>query len=138
MSIFYNETEREPKWINIWFCVIIFVITIIIIGMTFYPRYNVWQKEMSGKAQYAEAEQNRRIKILEAEAKKESAKLEAEAEVERSKGVQQANAIIADGLKGHDEYLRYLWITHLETGDNKEVIYVPTEAQIPILEAGKR
>ena len=114
--------------------------SIVVIGALMFgmPIYNVWQQGLAGQAEYSKAEQNRRIKILEAEAKKDSASLEALAEVERAKGVQQANAIIADGLKGHDEYLRYLWITHLESGENKEVIYVPTEAQIPILEAGKR
>jgi regulator of protease activity HflC (stomatin/prohibitin superfamily) len=135
---FLRKDDGDPNAINISIILGITTVFVIILLMIIIPKYTVWSKEMSGRAQYAEAEQNRKIKILEAEAKKESAKLEAEAEVERSKGVQQANAIIADGLKGHDEYLRYLWITHLETGDNKEVIYVPTEAQIPILEAGKR
>ena len=106
--------------------------------MAILPRYKVWNKEMKGRADYAEAEQNRKIKILEAEAKRDSAKLNAEAEVERAKGVQQANAIIADGLKGHEEYLRYLWITGLENEKNTQVIYIPTEAGLPILEAGKR
>lgn len=106
--------------------------------MYVFPVYRVWHSEQTGKAEYAQAEQNRRIKILEADAKKSSATLNAEAEVERAKGVQQANAIIADGLKGHEEYLRYLWITGLENEKNTQVIYIPTEAGLPILEAGKR
>ena len=32
------------------------------------PYYNVWQQEMSGKAEFAKAEQNRKIKIEEAKA----------------------------------------------------------------------
>jgi regulator of protease activity HflC (stomatin/prohibitin superfamily) len=102
------------------------------------PVYKVWKAEKTGEAEYAQAEQNRRIKILEAQAAKESATLNAEAEVEKAKGLAQANAIVAEGLEGHDEYLRYLWITHLESGEGKEVIYIPTEAGLPILEAGKR
>lgn len=103
--------------------------------MAIFPVYNVWSAQKSGEAEYSKAEQNRRIRILEAQARKESAVLEAEAEVEKAKGLSQANAIVAEGLEGHDEYLRYLWITHLEAGDGKEVIYIPTEAGLPLLEA---
>lgn len=101
------------------------------------PRYNVYSSEKSGEAAYKKAEQDRKIKVLEAEAKLQSAKLEAQAEIERAKGVAGANAIIADGLKGHDEYLRYLWIDKVAGTANREVVYVPTEASLPILEAGK-
>jgi len=110
----------------------------IALAMAVIPVYRVWSAEKTGQAEYAQAEQNRRIKILEAEAKRDSAVLEAQAEIERAKGVQQANAIIADGLKGNEEYLRYLWIANLEKGSGKEVIYIPTEAGLPILEAGRR
>jgi hypothetical protein len=101
------------------------------------PKYNVWAAEMEGSAQYAQAEQNRKITILEAEAKLESAKALAAAEVERAKGVAEANRIIGESLKGNESYLRYLWIQNLESGSNY-VVYVPTEAGLPILEAGKR
>ena len=40
-------------------------------------------------------------------------------------------------LKENEAYLRYLWIQNLESGSNS-VVYVPTEAGLPILEAGKR
>jgi regulator of protease activity HflC (stomatin/prohibitin superfamily) len=101
------------------------------------PQYFVWQRELSGKAQLAEAEWNRRIKIQEAEATKESAKHLADAEIQRAKGVAEANKIIGESLKGNDSYLRYLWIQGLNDSSG-EVIYVPTEANLPILEAGKR
>ena len=102
------------------------------------PPYNVWVRQMQGKAELAQAESNRKITILEAEAKKESAKALAEAEVERAKGVAEANRIIGESLRGHEEYLRYLWITNLESGAGRETVYVPTEAGLPILEAGRR
>lgn len=92
---------------------------------------------MNGKAQLAEAEQNRQIAVQEAQALKDSASLKAEAEVIRAEGVAKANAIIADGLNGHEEYLRYLWIQGLENNP-QAVIYIPTEAGLPIMEAGKR
>lgn len=118
--------------------IIFSVVLVIVVLMAGLPTYKVWSMTMRGKAAYAEAEQNRKIAILEAEAQRDSATLKAEAEVERAKGVKQSNEIIAESLKGHDEYLRYLWITNLENGEGKEVIYIPTEAGLPILEAGKR
>jgi len=98
------------------------------------PKWNVYSQEMSGKAKLAEAESSRQIAILEAKAKQESAKMLAVAEVERAKGVAQANQIIGESLKGNESYLRYLWIQGLQDGSS-EVIYIPTEANMPILEA---
>lgn len=102
-----------------------------------FPTYRVWQQGKAGEARLAEAESSRKIAVAEAQAKMDAAKMLAQAEVERAKGVAEANQIIGESLKGHDEYLRYLWIHNLETGNNA-VIYVPTEAGLPILEAGKR
>ena len=100
------------------------------------PVYNVWQQEMTGKAELSRAEQNRQIRIQDAKAKKEAAVFEAEAEVERAKGVAQANKIIGESLNENENYLRYLWIQSLNDG-NAETIYVPTEANLPILEADR-
>ncbi len=112
------------------------LLVLIIVGASFFvgPIYKVWQKEKAGQAQLAEATWNRQIAIEEARAEKEAAKLQAEAEVERAKGVAEANQIIGEGLQGNEEYLRYLWIQKLGS-NNQDVIYVPTEASIPILEA---
>ena len=102
-----------------------------------YPVYHVWTQEMSGKADLAEAEWSKQIAIEEAKAELESASLKAAAEVERAKGVAEANAIIGDSLKDNDAYLRYLWINGLHDGSS-EVIYIPTEANLPILEATRK
>jgi len=118
--------------------VIIFAVLLIgALGMWGCPNYNVWQQELAGKAELKRAEQNRQIRIQEAQAEKESANLLAAAEVERAKGVAEANKIIGDSLKGNDAYLRYLWIQGLQDGSS-EVIYVPTEGQLPILEATRK
>jgi regulator of protease activity HflC (stomatin/prohibitin superfamily) len=99
------------------------------------PRYHVYEQEKTGEATFARASKDREVKVLEAQAKLDSAKLEALAEIERAKGVAGANAIIADGLKGHEEYLRYLWIDKVAGSTSREVVYIPTEANMPILEA---
>jgi regulator of protease activity HflC (stomatin/prohibitin superfamily) len=101
------------------------------------PKYNIWEREQRGRAELAQAEWNRKIKVEEAKAKKLSAIEEAAAEVTRANGVAQANQIIGESLKNNESYLRYLWIQGLQDKDNN-VIYVPTEAGLPVLEAGKR
>jgi regulator of protease activity HflC (stomatin/prohibitin superfamily) len=107
----------------------------ILFGFGYIERnYQVWASGMRGKAQLQQAEWNRQIIVREAEARKDSAIYLAQAEIERAKGVAQANKIIGDSLKGNEDYLRYLWIDHLQNEKN-QVIYVPTEANLPILES---
>lgn len=112
---------------------------IILIGGLFWigPQYRVYSQNLSGQAQLAEAEWTKRIAIEEANAKKDSAALLAEAEVLRAYGVAEANQIIGDSLQHNEAYLRYLWIQGLHDGSS-EIIYVPTEANLPILEARNR
>ncbi|NYT68767.1 hypothetical protein H0A67_09265 [Pusillimonas noertemannii] len=104
-----------------------------------YPYVNVWQRSMSGQAQMAEAEANRQIKVREAQAIKDSAQLLADAEIARAHGVAEANRIVADGLGGPEGYLRYLYIEGLKEAQRQgaQIIYVPTEAGLPILEASR-
>lgn len=111
------------------------IILLILAGLFWiFPQYNVWSQSLSGKAKLKEAEYSRQIAIEEAKASLESAKMLAMAEIERSKGVAEANKIIGDSLQGNESYLRYLWINQLGHKSNS-VIYVPTEANLPILEA---
>ncbi|MGJ7901610.1 hypothetical protein [Lysobacter sp. 1R34A] len=101
-----------------------------------YPKYRVYSQEMAGRALLAEAESSRQIAVLEARAKLDSAKSLAAAEVERAKGVAEANKIIGDSLRNNEDYLRYLFVNGLENTKN-QVIYVPTETNLPILEASR-
>lgn len=124
---------------NILGIILAILIVIFCIGgcMYGYPKYQVYKSDLAGQAQLKEAESNRKIIILEAEAQKESAALLAEVEVTRAKGVAEANKIIGDSLKNNESYLRWLWISNMKETNN-DVIYIPTEAGLPILEAGKR
>lgn len=110
--------------------------------LAFGPVYRVWEQEKAGQAELARAESNRKIAVLEASAKQQAAVMLAQAEVERAKGVAAANQIIGEGLKGHEEYLRYLWLMGLEhvasSPNGSTVVYVPTEANLPILEASRK
>ena len=109
-------------------------IVFIIVAMAFIrPWYNVWSQEMEGKAEFAKAEQNRKIKIEEAKANLEAEKLNAQAEIERAKGA--AEAIRIENGSITPTYIQYLWVRQQSDLNNKTVIYVPTETNLPILEA---
>jgi len=88
------------------------------------------------RSRLAKAEYSRQVAVREAQAKRDSAALLAEAEVTRAGGVAKANQIIGESLKDNEAYLRYLFVNELANTKN-QVIYVPTEAQLPILEAGR-
>ncbi len=117
-----------------WVAVGGIIIVTLLLGAVLWgvPNYKVYSRELNGKAQLKEAEWNRQIAIQEAEALKESAKLKAEAEVTRAKGIAEANEIISKSLT--KEYIQYKFVEGLNDG-HTEVIYVPTEANLPILEA---
>jgi hypothetical protein len=102
-----------------------------------YNSMRVWNAKTAGEAELAQASQNRKIAVLEAQAALDSAKLKAQAEVERAKGLAASNRIVAESLGGPEGYLRYLYIQNLEDSTG-QIIYVPTEGGLPILEAGKR
>lgn len=112
---------------------------VVVVGALMFglPAWNMWRAQKAGEAELAQANYTRQIATAEAKAKAESAAFLAEAEITRAKGAAEANKIIADGLGGPAGYLEYLKIQALENTRN-QVIYVPTEAGLPILEAGKR
>lgn len=100
-----------------------------------YPYYQVWQQEMSGRAEFAKAEQNRKIKVEEARANLEAEKLNAQAEIERAKGMAEAIKIENNSLT--KEYIQYLWVRQQNDLNERTVVYIPTEANLPILEANR-
>lgn len=105
-----------------------------------YKTVQVWSSSMAGEAILAEASYSRRVRVEEAQARMDAAKLEGQAELTRAEFAAKANAALAAGLGGSEAYLRYLYIRMLEEQDGKEgsqVIYIPTEAGMPVLEAGR-
>lgn len=135
-------------------------VSILLILMAFWawPKYNVYKLELDGIAALKEAEWSKQILIEEAKAREQAAlmqakarvtlaeaegkaklvraKAEGAADIERAKAAAEANRIIGESLKNNEEYLRYVWIKGLQEGKG-ERIYIPTEAGLPILEAGK-
>jgi regulator of protease activity HflC (stomatin/prohibitin superfamily) len=130
-----NDNEFIPKWVVF---TALGVVAFLIFGvMAGCPVYKVYSSRMDGEAELAQANFSKQVSVQTAIAKNESAKYEAQAEITRAGGVAKANQIIGDSLKNNEAYLRYLFVNNLEHTQN-QVIYVPTEAQLPIMEAGKR
>ncbi len=133
MNMYNNDVNITPRIVKngLWgICALI----VLIAAMAFIlPWYNVWSQEMEGKAEFAKAEQNRKIKIEEARANLEAEKLNAQAEIERAKGA--AEAIRIENGSITPTYIQYLWVRQQADLNNKTVIYVPTETNLPILES---
>lgn len=134
VSSYLHSGERmSPKV----YVLLLFAVISLIGGLWIAPQYRVWQQQLEGKAELARAEQNRQILINEALAKRESSKHWADAEIERARGAAEANRIVAESLGGPEGYLRWLFIEKLDEIKSGQVIYLPTEAGIHILEANR-
>lgn len=107
---------------------ILFVILALMFGL---PLWNVWKQGLSGEANLARAEQEKQIMIETAKAEKEAAQYTAD-----------AIGIIGKAAQQYPEYRQQEFIKAFGEALNKEtinqIIYVPTEANIPLTEAGKR
>jgi regulator of protease activity HflC (stomatin/prohibitin superfamily) len=113
-----------------WFGIVFIGFIAVIIMSAGYREFALWSQSMRGKAELAHAEQYRQIQIVQANAEFESAKL-------RAKAIE----IIGAKAKKYPEY-RYqeflgAFAETLKEGDIKQIIYVPTEASIPIMEANR-
>ena len=133
----FEETEIKNRkfWTKVVVISIASLIALIAAIMVIIPTYEVWSREMKGKAEFAQAEQNRRIKIEEAKANLEAEKLNAQAEIERAKGA--AEAIKIENGQLTTTYIQYLWVRQQSNNQIQKIVYIPTEASMPILEAKK-
>ena len=123
--------SRQPNIspFAILIALICFIILMILI-LFGWPHYKVWKQGMDGQAALAEAEQSKIIQVQVAKAELESAKLRA-----------QAIQLVGQAAKDYPEYRKQEFIgafgESLRDGRIQQIIYVPTEANIPIVEAGK-
>lgn len=103
-------------------------VVIILILMMGLPIYNVWRLGKSGEAALKRAEQEKQILIETAKAEVEAAKLRAE-----------AIQIVGESAQKYPEYRLQEFMgafgEALNNEHNKTIIYVPTEANIPVMEA---
>lgn len=114
-------------------------IGVITLTMYLYPKYKVYSQTMRGQADFKESEINKQILVEEARAQEEALQMRARGEAEREKIRADATAYAIEKigvmLKENESYLRWMWINEIAGGEG-ERIYIPTEAGMPILEAG--
>jgi len=114
---------------------IFLLIGLVVLMMVGCPHYNVWNQNMRGQAELARAEYNKRILVVEAEMNLEVERFNARAEVERATGAAEAMGVIRDSGYLNELYILYRWV--LDIHPRAQIIYVPTEGMLPILEAGR-
>lgn len=127
----YESGTKQRHRIIFWtFTSLALFVAIVIGGMYGFPKYSVWQKGLAGQASLKRAEQEKLIMI-------ETAK----AELEASKHRAEAIAVMGAKAKEFPEYRHQEFIgafaDALQNGSIAKIIYVPTEANIPIVEAGR-
>lgn len=109
-------------------CLVLGLVSAVLFG---WPLYNVWASGQSGLADLRRAEQQKQIMIEQAKAEVESAKLRAE-----------AIEAVGEAAQKYPEYRHQEFIgafsEALTNGTIDQIIYVPTEAGIPITEANRR
>lgn len=98
------------------------------------PQLNLYKAETEKKAAIAEARAQSDAAKYTAERAIEIATAEAEADRIRAKGIADANALIAKSLT--PEYIQWYFVDRLDDV-NGQIIYVPTEAGVPVTEAGR-
>src|SRR5688572_6603846 len=118
-----NKSQRGEAELVLALLAILLILGGIALAMWGLPHYGVYRQTKAGQAQLAHAQSSKEVAVAEAKAKMESASMLAQAEIERAKGVAEANRIIGESLKNNESYLRYLWISGLES-NNPTVIYV--------------
>jgi hypothetical protein len=133
-----NDSEEIQKLklarsITKWGVIAVLILLgVIILGMWGCPQYNVYQARKEGESLLAHAQSSKEVAVAEAKAKMESASLLAQADTLRAHGIARSNVIVGTSLT--ENYLHWFWIDELSKTTNA-VIYVPTEANIPVMEA---
>lgn len=120
-----QKGEGEIVVILVVVMIAVFAIGLLLFGL---PTWNVWRSGLSGEAKLKQAEQTRMILVTQAKAEKEAAQLRAD-----------AIAIVGKAAKEYPEYRRQEFLgafaEALKDGKINQIMYVPTEANIPVTEA---
>src|SRR5215472_11247177 len=118
--------------------IFLFAIFIIISTLLYgFPRYRVWFAHQRGLADLARAQNEQQIQVAQANGRLKAADLNKQAAIIEAQAVARQIEVIGSNLKDHSLYLRWQWIGMMDERGG-ETIYVPTEANLPILEAMRR
>lgn len=120
-----NESEAIWYWAKRGGIVLLLGIAAVMGGC---PVYNVWTARLDGEATLARAQQARQVLVAQADA-------ELEAASRRAKAIE----IMGAAAQQYPEYRQQEFIgafaEALKEGNIDQIVYVPTEANIPVLEA---
>ena len=107
-----------------------------------WAHFRLWKAEYSGRAFEIEKEYKGKGILAEAEYSKQARQATAQAEFDAAQLTADAIAIVGAAAKEYPEYRQqefYLSLGDaLKEGQIQQIIYLPTEAGLPITEAGKR
>lgn len=126
---------QYPNWF-VWGGIVIAILILwFLVGE---PIWSIWASRKTGLAALAQAENEEKVAIARANARIGAAEANKKAEIIEAEAVAQSIAVIGDALEKNPSYNRFQWIKMMENRPDSSVIYVPTEANLPILEAGQR
>lgn len=104
-----------------------------------YPKWNVWASHQKGLADLQQAKNEQQIQIAQAQSRLDAAQLNKQAAIIEASAVAAQIKEIGTELNEHDLFLRWQWIKMMEDQDSDtKTIYIPTEANLPILEARRK
>lgn len=100
------------------------------------PKWKVWASHQEGLADLTRARNEQQIQIAEAQSRLDAAHLNKQAAIIEAEAVSAQIREIGAQLTAHDLYLRWQWIKMMDDSNSeREIIYVPTEANLPVLES---
>lgn len=112
------------------FTIVLLALLVIVGAMAGCPQWNVYNARLSGEAALAKANSTKQVLVTQAQAEKDAATLRA-----------QAIEIVGKAAQEYPQYRQQEFIgafaEALQDGKISQIIYVPTEANIPIIEAGR-
>jgi hypothetical protein len=122
-----QDNKQTGVFVVVGSLLVIAIIALLMFGL---PMWNVWRAGLSGEASLKRATQTRMIQVEQARGEKEAAQMRAD-----------AIAIMGKAAKEFPEYRQQEFIgafaEAMKDGRISQIIYVPTEANIPITEAGR-
>lgn len=150
-DLLHNRPLLPDGWmtISILVAVLFFLLVAIVFGLSALSRkYRVWSSkkqgqtemilaDLEGQAALLRAHNEQQIQVAQAKGRLDAAGIEKQAEIIDAEAVAKSVEIIGRSLHENQGYLQWKWIHMMEDTENA-TIYIPTEAGLPILEAGKR
>lgn len=143
----YQEPKKSP-FAEMAAMAVVGVVGIVLVGAILfgivytYRHYKIWGVEMAGKALEIEREYQGRAILAEAEHARQSRVMAARAEEEAAQHTANAIKIVGEMAQKYPEYRQQEFFMGLSdaltSGDIDQIIYLPTEAGLPITEAGAR